>query len=245
MALSDSYVKPNFTPVEEKANREADMQRAFLEESGLEDMDASRLRKTMLSADEAVAAKTEQMEDLRIRKSRKHDWDEYVDARRRWGYARHHSDILARLHRLIPNLYVDDGFVRNTLSLYIWDRNQPFEINDKVNLKIGGTVNIGWMQKGWSPEYEIDLPNDVGVAVRQIRGYRTLLMRLMTRRAAKTFMPRPLFSESAAHAEFGAPTNGRTASNYREVLYTFRNTSPERAKLNHQILEAAQKYQYA
>ena len=245
MALSDSYVKPNFTPVEANANREADMQRAFLEESGLEDVDASRLRKTMLSAAEAVAAKTEQMEDLRIRKSRKHDWDEYVDARRRWGFARHHSDILTRLHRLIPNLYVDDGFIRNTLSLYIWDRSQPFIISDKVNIKVGGTVNLGWIQKEWSPEYEIDLVNDVGVAVRQIRGYRTAIMRMIVRRDSKTFFPRSLFTEQQAHAEFGTPTNGQTASNYRETLYRFRNTSPERAKIDHQIREAAQKYRYA
>ena len=245
MALSDSYVKPNYTPVEANANREADMQRAFLEEAGLEDADAARLRKQFLSAEEAVAAKTEQMEDLRIRKSRKPDWDEYADAERRWGFALHHSDILARLRRLVPNLYVDDGFVKNTLSLYIWDRSAPFEINDKVNIKVGGTVNLGWIQKGWSPEYEIDLPNDLGIAIRQIRGYRTAIMRMICRRDARTFFPRSLFSEVQAHAEFGHPTNGQTASNYREALYTFRNTSPERARLNHEIQQAAQKYRYA
>lgn len=243
MSLQD-YVKQEFSPEQEKLGREEEMKRAFLEEAGIEDMDASKLRKQLLSADEAVAAKTEQLEDIRIRKSRKPDWDEYVDAKRRWGYARHHSDILARLRRLIPNLYADDGFVKNTISLYIWDRNQPFEINDKVNLKIGGTVNLGWIQKGWSPEYEIDIPNDVGVAVRQLRGYRTMLIRLICRRDAVTFMPKSLFTEEQAWKEFGFPTNGATASKYREHLWKFRNTSPEQAKLEHALMEAAQKYRY-
>ena len=244
MSLSDSYIKKELSPIEEKIGREEEMKRAFLEEAGIEDMDADKLRKQLLSSAEALAAKTEQLEDIRIRKSRKPDWDEYVDARRRWGYARHHSDILARLHRLIPNLYVADGFTRNTLSLYIWDRNQPFEINDKVNVKVGGTVTVGWIQAGWSPEYEFDLVNDVGVAVRQIRGYRTALMRMMCRREAATFMPRPLFTEEAAMEEFGHPTNGETASRYRQHLWKFRNTSPEQARLEHQLMEAAQKYRY-
>lgn len=232
------YVKKDLSPLEEKLGREQEQKRAFLEEAGIEDWDAQKLRSSMLSAEEAQIAKKEQLDDIRIRKSRKTDWDEYIDAPRRWGRALHHSEIISKLKKLISELCVCDGTIRNTLSLYIWDRNQPFEN------KIGGAVYLGWIHFGYNPEYEVDLINDVGVAVGQKRGWRTMLIRMICRRDAQTFMPKSLFTEDAAYAEFGAPSNGETASNYRMHLYKFRNTSPEQAKLEHALMEAAQKYRY-
>lgn len=244
MALSDSYVKNELTPEQQNIGRDEEMRRAFMEEAGLEGVDADYLRKQLLSAEEATAAKAEQLEDIRIRKSRKTDWDEYVDAPRRWGRALHHSDLIQGLRKLIPNLYIIDGMVRNTLGLYIWDRTAEFQEDPRKAVKVGGTVYLDWIQYGWNPEYEIDLVNDVGVAIRQLRGWRTVLMRMMTRRDKKTFMPKPLFTEEQAREIFGDPTNGPTASNFRAQLFHFRNTSPEQAKLNHELLEARQKYQF-
>jgi hypothetical protein len=236
--MLQDFVKPQYTLDQEKHNREEDMAQAFLEESGLEGVDANYLRKQILSAEEAIAAKTEQLEDIRIRKSRKTDWDEYIDAPRRWGTPLHHSEIISKLRRVIPNLYVDDGMQRNTLSLYIWDGTHPFES------KVGGTVFLGWIHYGYNPEYEIDLVNDVGIAIGQKRGWRTILIRLICRRDAKTFVPKSLITEQQAQELFGDPTNGPTASNYRMHLYRFRNTTPERAKMEHELMEAAQRYQY-
>lgn len=236
--LKDSYIKKDLTALEESLGRDAEQKRALMEEAGIEDWSAEKLRNSMLSAEEAQIAKKEQLDDIRARKSRKTDWDEFTDAPRRWGKALHHSDIISRLHRLIPNLYVDDGAIRNSLSLYIWDRTQPFEN------KTGGTVFLGWMHSGWNPEYEIDLVNDVGVAVGQKRGWRTLLLRMICRRDSVTFVPKSLFTEDAAEREFGSPSSGETSSYYRMYLHQFRNTTPEQAKLEHQLMQLAQKYKY-
>lgn len=232
------YVKQDLSPLEEKLGREQEQKRAFLEEAGIENWDAQKLRNSMLSAEEAQIAKKEQLDDIRIRKSRKPDWDEYIDLKRRMGRVLHHSEIIARLKRLIPELYVCDGTIKNTLSLYIWDKNQPFEG------KVGGTVYLGWIHRGDNPEYEVDIVNDVGVAVSQKRGWRTMLIRMICRRDSATFTPKSLFTEDAARKEFGDPTNGETANNYRKYLWKFRNTSPEQAKLEHELMEAAQKYRY-
>src|SRR5579859_6032242 len=159
------FVKRDLTALEEKIGREKEQQDAFMEESGLEGADVNYLRKQFLSAEEAAEAKAEELEDIRVRKSRKTDWDEYVDAPRRWGRAMHHSDLIYNLRRLIPNLYVIDGMVRNTLGLYVWDRNKKFQADPRAAVKVGGTVYLGWIHYGWNPEYEIDLVNDIGVAV--------------------------------------------------------------------------------
>jgi hypothetical protein len=186
-----------------------------------------------------VAAKQEQMDDIRARKCRKSDWEEYVDHKRRWGRALHHSDFLRHLRRLIPNLYAEDGRIRNTISLYIWDRTEPFLG------KVGGTVFLGWCHLGPNPEYELDIVNDVGIAVGQKRGWRTTIMRMICRRDKVTFFPKSLFSEERAYEEFGFPTQGNTSYNFRANLWKFRNTSPDMAKLEHALQELAQKYKYA
>lgn len=234
--MLQDFVKKEFTPAELEANRKKEMEDAYLEEAGLEDRDIQKLRKTMMSAEEAIAARTEQLDDARIRKSRKPDWDEYIDAKRRFGKALHHSELIAKLRKLVPGLFVCDGMQKNTLGLYIWDRTHPFQ--DKT----GGTVFLGWCHRGYNPEYEIDIPNDVGVAVSQLRGWRTLLIRMLCRRDSITFQPKSLFTEQQLLDEFGPPTNGETASKYREHLYNFRNTSPSRAKLQHQILQKMRQY---
>ena len=234
--MLQDYVKKEFSPAELEQNRKREMEEAYLEEAGLEDRDIKKLRKTMLSAEEAIAARTEQLDDARIRKSRKPDWDEYIDVKRRFGKAMHHSELIAKLRKLIPGLYVCDGVQKNTLGLYIWDRTHPFQ--DKT----GGTVFLGWCHKGWSPEYEVDLVNDVGVAISQLRGWRTLLIRMMCRRDSKTFVPKSLFTEQQVLEIFGVPTNGETASKYREHLYKFRNTSPGRAKLQYEIAQKMAEY---
>lgn len=71
-----------------------------------------------------------------------------------------------------------------------------------------------------------------------------MLVRLICRRDAVTFTPKSLITEEQAYEQFGEPSNGATASRFREHLWKFRNTSPERAKMEHAILESAQRYKY-
>lgn len=245
MALKDSFVKKGFEPGDElEEQRKADL----LEEMGLTASDTDKLQKMMLSADEAVCAKKEELESIRQHKSRKEQWEEFVDAKRRMGRAMHHSDIIRRLRTIIPSLVIAPSAQINRISLYVV-RNTPItEIKDYPlwNRKMDWVdcpFFISWLELGYSPEYEIDLVNDAQVAIGQKRGWRTLLLRLIARRLShckecerydpKGFKPHPhpqlkgvktsIITEEQASQVFGPPTNGPTASNYRRQLFEFRN----------------------
>jgi hypothetical protein len=210
LALSDSFVKKECTPAKKEALKKQEMEAAYLSEAGLEDRDTAKLRKTMLSADEAVCAKAEQQENILQRRGRKEDWDEYVDERRRWGRALHHSEIIRKLRNLIPTLVCADGATPNAISLYYYNPHVYFP---DVQRK-GGFVNIGWIYGGYNPEFEIDLVDRYQRALGQKRGWRTTLLRMILNK---------LITEKQADEAFGAPPFTPTASNYRRQLFAFRN----------------------
>jgi hypothetical protein len=243
--MADDYVKQGFGPGDElEEQRKADL----LEEMGITQYDVDKLRKMQLSADEAVCAKQEELIDIRQKKSRKEEWEEFIDAKRRLGHVLHHSEIIRRLRVIIPNLLVCRGGQADRIGLYVV-RNTPVkEIQDYPlwNRKMDWVecpYYISFLELGDSPEYEIDFVNDVQVAIGQKRGYRSLLLRLIARRAShcklceqfdpKGFKPHPhpqlkgrptsIISERQALAAFGLPTNGPTASNYRKQLWEFYN----------------------
>jgi len=245
MALTDSYVKKGFEPGDEfEEQRKADL----LEEMGITQYDVDKLKKMQLSADEAVCAKKEELESIRQHKSRKEQWEEFVDVKRRLGRVLHHSEIVRRLRTVVPNLLVCRGGQANRIGLYVL-RNTPItEIqgyplwNRKMDW-VDCPYFISWLELGDNPEYEIDLVNDVQVAVGQRRGWRSLLLRLIARRKShckeceqydpKGFKAHPhpglkgrptsIISALQAEAAFGHPTNGPTASNYRRQLWEFYN----------------------
>jgi hypothetical protein len=246
MALQDSYVKKGFEPGDElEEQRKADL----LEEMGISQHEVDKLKKMMLSADEAVCAKQEELVDIRQKKGRKEEWEEFVDAKRRMGRVLHHSEIIRRLRGIIPGLLVDRAAQVNRLSLYVVKNTPVAEIKDyplenKGMAFVDVPYFISFLELGESPEYEIDLTNDVQVAIAQKRGYRTLLLRLIMRRAThckacehfdpKGFVAHPhpslkgrptsIITEEQALKAFGLPTNGmQTASNYRRQLHQFRN----------------------
>ena len=235
MALTDSWVQKKFSPADEL---EVQRQESLLEEMGLESRDVNQLRSQMVSAEEAVAAKAEELEKIRAHKGRKKDWEEFVDAKRRMGRVMHHSEFLARLRKLIPNLILNDGRVKDTVSMYIWRRNS---YTDPETKKLqSGIVYLGWVSTLYIPEFEIDIVNDAKVAIGQKRGWRTVLLRLLTRReptecnCSHKFEPRRyacicppgrpenLVSENAVRKEFGYPS-GATSAVYLRQLHQFRN----------------------
>lgn len=246
MGLQDSYVKKGFTPADEhEEQRKADL----LEEMGITQYDVDKLKKMMLSADEAVCAKTEELNDIRQKKGRKEEWEEFIDAKRRMGRVLHHSDIIRRLRSIVPNLLVCRGGQRDRIGLYVLRNTAVTAIqgyplwNRKMDF-VDCPYYISFLELGESPEYEIDIVNDVQVAIGQKRGWRSLLVRLIARRAShckaceqfdpKGFKPHPhpnlkgrptsIISERQALAAFGPPTSGmQTASNYRRQLHEFRN----------------------
>lgn len=245
MALQDSYVKKGFGPGDEL---EEQRKSALLEEMGIITSDVDKLQKMMLSADEAVYAKGEELLDIRQHKGRKEDWEEFVDAKRRMGHVLHHSEIITKLREIIPSLVVCRGGQENRISLYVVKNTPVKEIQDyplwnrKMDF-VDCPYFISWLELGYSPEYEIDLVNDAQVAIGQKRGWRTLLLRLHARRKShcklceeydpkgfKTHphpslkgQPVPIITERQMLEAFGQPTNGPTASNYRRQLWEFRN----------------------
>jgi hypothetical protein len=245
MGLQDSYVKKGFEPGDElEEQRKADL----LKEMGITQYDVDKLKGMQLSADEAVCAKQEELETIRQQKGRKKEWEEFVDAKRRMGRVLHHSEIIRRLRGIIPGLLVCRGGQLGRIGLYVV-RNTPItEIkgyplwNRKMDW-VDCPYFISFLEEGESPEYEIDLVNDVQVAVGQKRGWRSVLLRLVLRRAThcklceqydpKGFQAHPhphlkgpktsIIDERQAAAAFGWPSNGPTASNYRQQLFEFRN----------------------
>jgi hypothetical protein len=239
MALADSYVKFEFAP---EMDLEEQRKAALLEEMGINQNDTDKLRKMMLSADEAVCARHEEQVKIRQHKGRKDQWEEFIDAKRRMGRVLHHSEIIERLRQIVPSLIVAPGAQQNRVGLYVIRNmavseipNYPLTANGLAYTDV--PIYIGWLELGESPEYEIDLVNDVDVAIGQKRGWRTLLLRLIARRAAhcKQCELNPKFhsgqkgrstslvSEQQAEKVFGYPSNGPTASNYRRQLWEFRN----------------------
>jgi len=242
MALVDSFVKQEFDPSFEL---EEERKAALLEAMGLEDRDVKKLQDTMLSHEEAVAAKKEELLNIRHHRGLKTDWDEFVDRKRRMGYVLHHSEFIRRLRSVIPNLMAYPGLQPKKIGLYTV-RNTPREeiLDYRGNWKyVACPLYLGWIDEGIMPEYEVDLVNEVGVAVGQWRGYRTILLRLICRRwrcldcqhgekpkrlpcgsnVSYCGFPTSVITERDAERAFGPPTNGATASWYRRTLHEFRN----------------------
>jgi hypothetical protein len=245
LALTDSYVKKGFERGDElEEQRKADL----LEEMGITQYDVDKLKSMQLSADEAVCAKSEELETIRQKKSRKEEWEEFIDVKRRMGRVLHHSEIIKRLRVIVPNLLVCRGGQKDRIGLYVV-RNTPikeiqnYPLHNRQMDWVECPYFISFLEIGESPEYEIDFVNDVQVAIGQKRGWRSVLLRLIARRAShckeceqfdpKGFKPHPhpalkgrptsIISERQALAVFGHPTNGPTASNYRKQLFEFYN----------------------
>ena len=241
MAVQDIY---------DALERTAEIEReeALLEEIGLTLNDTQKLRDTMLSPDEAVCAKQEELLAIRQHKGRKSDWEEYADSKRRMGYVMHHSEFIRKLRTVVPGLLVTDGRVRGTLALLqvrsIPVREVPQYLGpERTNFMC--PVYIGWIHSGEMPEYEIDIIDDAQCAIGQRRGWRTILLRMIVRwnkmlKPNGEFevdihgVPRresraSLITEAQALKAFGVPTQGFiTATGYRHQLFNFRNAVPER-----------------
>lgn len=232
---------------------ELERQESLLEEMGINRNEADKLRKTMLDHKEAVIAKEEQLTAMRQSKGRKDDWEEWIDAKRRMGKPMHHSEFIRRLRRIVPTLVASRGRKNGTINLYKIQNTPIRETTDytgpeKWNFLL--PVYIGWIHEGVMPEYEIDIVNDVQIPISQKRGWRTILLRMIARwrheliitntAGVKEVSPkvdiwgRPvragrasIITEDQALEAFGYPTQGITASAYRQQLWRFRNGVPD------------------
>jgi hypothetical protein len=226
--------------------KEEEEHEALLDSMGLSLHEANYLRTTMLSADEAVSAKSEELTRIKQHKGRRSDWEELADAKARMGRPMHHSEFIRKLRIIVPSLIVANGRKRGTLSLYMVRSTPVKEVPDykgPERTNFSCPVYIGWIHSGDMPEYEIDLIDGFQCPIGQKRGWRTILLRMIARwnkRLDKNGEPDldiwgtpirvsrgSIITEEQAHAAFGAPSNGITASNYRRQLFEFRNAYPE------------------
>jgi hypothetical protein len=231
---------------------ELQRQEVLLEEMGINRNEADKLRKTMMDHKDAVAAKEEELTRMRQHRGRKDDWEEWVDKKRRMGRVMHHSEFIRRLRTIVPKLMVTRAAVNGCISLYDI-RNTP--VREAPNYKgpekwyFEMPIYIGWIGEGIMPEYEVDVVNDVGVPIGQWRGWRTILLRMITIWNHEHFLTSTagvtelkfnldvwgrkirvsrgsIITEDQALQAFGYPTQGNTASAYRQQLYEFRNPLP-------------------
>lgn len=228
MGLADSFVKKEITPLEEAEQQRQDL---LLEEMGLTRSDTDKLRAQMLSAKESIAAKEEELTRIRQKKGRKTEWQEFLDIKARMGHMMQSGDLLFKLKQIIPGLKWCPGTIRNTYSL-VAPVTRTYD--DGFHW---GIDYLGWIDSRWSPEYEIDLVDKDGVAIGQKRGWRTVLLNLITRKDGDgkwvlksngvvqngTGRPLNVLTEAKADVVFGYPSNGPTASIYRRTLWEFRN----------------------
>ena len=226
---------------------------ALLSEMGINRNEADKLRKTMLDHKEALCAKGEELTRMRQKRGRKDDWEEWVDAKRRMGKVMHHSEFIRRLREIVPNMIASRGRRNGTINLYKIQNTPVREVPDYLGpekwyfLK---PVFIGWIHEGEMPEYEIDIVNDVKVPIGQKRGWRTILLRMICLwDYEKVVTPMPggveirerediwgrkikasrasIITEAQALEAFGYPSQGATASAYRQLLYLYRNAVPD------------------
>lgn len=204
---------------------------ALLEEMGLTRQDTEKLRKTMLSADEAVAAKSEELTRIRQHKGRKENWLAFLDTKARMGRVLHGHEVIRNLRTVLPQLWVTDGRVRNTLTLF-----NPIVKTFEDGIHPGWEY-LGWVQSNLNPEYTIDIVDDDGVPKGKISGWRTFLLNVLIRKDGTgewilksngvvqdgSGLPLKILTEDMALKAFGHPTNGATASEYRRQLWEFRN----------------------
>ncbi len=118
----------------------------------------------------------------------------------RWGHVMHSSELLLRLQRIIPNLHVRDGRIGNDVSLFQ-------VIADEITYLV-------WTHQGDLPEYSIVIVNEHNRPVREKRGWRTVLLRLIKA---------GVISEEQALKQFGQPTNGEAARFYLQELAWHKN----------------------
>jgi hypothetical protein len=226
--MSDDFVKKDFTPEDVTWHNKEE---ALLEEMGLTRNDTEKLRKTMLSADEAVCAKSEELTAIRQHKGRRPNWQEFVDSVARMGRVLPGNEVVRRLRTILPQLRVHDGRVRGTWSLF-----SPI-IKTFEDGFHSGWEYIGWCYSDWNPEYQVDYCDEDGVPKGNRQGYRTLLLRNITKMdgtgrwtlKAKgivldgTGLPLKIITEVSALKAFGYPSGGQGRDSYLRQLYDFRH----------------------
>lgn len=144
-----------------------------------------------------------------VKRQRWEDQDEFRNDDARQGSSMLHSDLLAKLRTLVPDLYITDGRIEGDLAVFrTYGQPQP-------RLEGRTFEYLFYVPTGLLPEfsqYEFDTVRDIPIKEKK-RGWRTVLLRLI-----KT----GLLKESDCNRVFGVPSGPASTIWHRE-LYKFRN----------------------
>lgn len=109
------------------------------------------------------------------------------------------NEFIRRLRKIAPNLIIEQGGYRNCVRVCIQARDDE-PSSDTFNQLVKVPLSCGFCVDEPLPEFSSVVTDDRGVASREIRGWRTVLLRLIHTGA----VPYP-----AVKAEFGDPPGQR------------------------------------
>jgi len=143
------------------------------------------------------------------KRQRHEDQEEFRKEDEREGKKMHTSDLVLKLHKLVPNLFIKEGGIVGHLALY--------EVAETPHTKWEGrNYNfLGGIEYDTLPEYsqyEFDEVNDI-VLRESRRGWRTVLLR---------FIKAGLLTEEQSDKEFGKPS-GRASAVWKKQLWNHRH----------------------
>ncbi len=157
-----------------------------------------RLFKGRLGRNE-INAYIKEDRDRLLQRTRNPEFEEMTGLRR-LGHVMHSNEFLARLKKIVPNLVIWPGKRGNDLSLY-----RIF--GDEVDF-------ICWCGQKYLPEFSIVEFNKDRQPINEIRGWRTVLIRVIKF---------DLLTEKQAEEEFGRPTSPQEARFWDRQLWWLRN----------------------
>lgn len=161
-------------------------------------------------AEHTARMKEKNFNSVAVKAQRHEDQNEFrkTDARR--GRPMHTSELLIRLQKLVPSLFIKDGGLINHLALY-QIADQPQAKWDGRNYKYLGYVEVATLPE--FSTYSFDDVRDVMIREEE-RGWRTVLLR---------FIRAGLLTEEQCIKEFGHAT-GQGSAVWAKELWKIRNT---------------------
>jgi hypothetical protein len=128
--------------------------------------DKTKLGDGYISAEEALKKSFEDTE-RRVEQYRLPDQDELAEESRRLGHPMTSNELIRRVTKLNPDLWAEDSIANpKTVTGF-------YTAHDKKKIFCVA------FDKGWLPEFSIVVEDRAGLPVRERRGWRTVLVRLL------------------------------------------------------------------
>jgi hypothetical protein len=151
-----------------------------------------------------------------VKRQRHEDQEEFKKVDARLGRPMHCSELLLRLQKLVPSLFVKEGGIVGDLALYLVTETPQAKWGGK-NYKYMGYASFTTM-----PEYslyEFDTERDILIRARE-QGWRAILLR---------FIKADLITEDDCRTEFGYAT-GDGSLTWHKQLFNYRHETLEARK---------------